>query len=100
MTEVEKWQVPRLLPEGVDASDISGKWTIADHVITITEGRAVGRVADQPPGIEPCEQFSAASFGLNPVRTTISLVSRRDAWIRRKRRTRSQTDDAVRPTRK
>ncbi len=39
----------RLLPQGVDASEISGQWTVADDVITFTEIRADGEVVDQPP---------------------------------------------------
>lgn len=39
----------RLLPDGVDATEISGKWTVDDRVITFTEITADGELTDQPP---------------------------------------------------
>ena len=36
----------RLLPEGVAASEISGKWSVADDVVTFTEIRGDGKVVD------------------------------------------------------
>ena len=39
----------RLLPDGVKAAEISGKWTVADDVITFTEITADGELIDQPP---------------------------------------------------
>ncbi len=38
-----------LLPEEVAASEIFGKWSVADDVITFTEIRADSKVVDQPP---------------------------------------------------
>lgn len=38
-----------LLPEGLTASEISGRWSVANDVITFTQIRADGEVVDQPP---------------------------------------------------
>lgn len=37
-----------LLPEGVNATEISGKWTVANNEITFTEIAADGELTDQP----------------------------------------------------
>ncbi|MCS7468728.1 hypothetical protein NZK35_18905 [Stieleria sp. ICT_E10.1] len=39
----------RLLPEGLEAPEISGKWTVDKDKITFTEIKADGELADQPP---------------------------------------------------
>ena len=39
----------RLLPDGVTATEITGKWVVADDVITCTEIKADGEITDQPP---------------------------------------------------
>lgn len=39
----------RLLPEGMEATEISGQWSLFNDVITFTEIKADGNATDQPP---------------------------------------------------
>lgn len=43
----------RLLPDPMTANEITGKWSVADEVITVTHVEAGGKPVDQPPRTLP-----------------------------------------------